>query len=464
MAENDTIAAISTPPGNGAIGIIRLSGPDSRAILTKVWQGKVPVNEFEPRKIYTGHIKELRWAALLDLVIVFLMKAPSSYTGEDLIEIQGHGGQRLMEILLENLVAAGARLAEPGEFTKRAFLNGRIDLAQAEAVADLIGAASAKAAELAGRQLEGRLSEFVGKLRNELKVMRAQMEAMIDFPEDDDIQDLRSNIHEEVAERAGAIAIQIRGLLETYEEGRSFREGVRVAIVGKPNAGKSSLFNALLKEDRAIVHSTPGTTRDLIEEVLDLNGLPVRFIDTAGIRQGEESIESEGIRRTRERLKQADLVLAVIDSSRPLDEQDAMVFETVQGKEAFYLYNKIDLPPFFSREVLERKFGQQAILPVSAKEGAGIGDLKRAIYSHFVKRSTTSKDSDLVLTNLRHRVALQKGLDALAKVREGCHERRSLEFLAADLSIAMNFLGEVTGEVTNEEILGEIFSKFCIGK
>jgi tRNA modification GTPase len=462
MASEETIVAISTPPGNGAIGIIRLSGPDAFSILAKVWEGKVPVQEFESRRIYTGHINGLR-GGTLDQVLVFLMKAPSSYTGEDLIEIQGHGGQRLMELLLENLVAAGARPAEPGEFTKRAFLNGRIDLAQAEAVADLISASSAKAAELAGRQLEGRLSKFVGKLRNELKVMRAQMEAMIDFPEDGDIQDLKINIHEEIQERTGAIAGQIRDLVETYEEGRSFREGVHVAIVGKPNAGKSSLFNALLKEDRAIVHPTPGTTRDLIEEILDLNGLPVRFIDTAGIRQGEESIESEGIRRTRERLKQADLVLAVIDSSRPLDEQDAMVFEAVQGKEVFYLYNKIDLPPFFSEEVLKKKFGV-SVFPISAKEGAGIGELKKGIYSHFIKRSAEDKGSDLVLTNLRHRIALQKGLDALAKIREGCDERRSLEFLAADLSIAMNFLGEVTGEVTNDEILGEIFSKFCIGK
>jgi tRNA modification GTPase len=460
--QEDTIVAISTPPGNGAIGIIRLSGPTALVLFGKLWHGKVPVGKFEPRRIYSGHIKSLG-GSLLDQALVFFMKAPSSYTGEDLIEVQGHGGQRLMEILLENFVVAGARLAEPGEFTKRAFLNGRIDLAQAEAVTDLIQASSSKAAELAERQLEGRLSEFVGKLRNDLKVMRAQMEAMIDFPEDGDIQDLRSNIHAEVSERTGTIASQIRSLLETYEEGRSFREGVRVAIIGKPNAGKSSLFNALLKEDRAIVHPTPGTTRDLIEEILDLSGLPVRFIDTAGIRRGEESIEAEGIRRTRERVKQADLALVVLDSSRPIDAQDEMVFESVSGRPAFYLYNKIDLPPFFSGEVLKKKFGTP-VFPVSAKEGTGISDLKTAIYSHFVKRSGQGEDSDLILTNLRHKVALQKGIEALAKVREGCEEKRSLEFLVADLSIAMNFLGEITGEVTNEEILGEIFSKFCIGK
>ncbi len=455
----ETIVAISTPPGNGAIGIVRLSGPEAVSIFEKVWSGRVPAGRFEARRIYTGKIKMPESEKILDQVIVFLMKAPSSYTGEDLIEIQGHGGQRLMELLLENLILAGARQAEPGEFTKRAFLNGRIDLTQAEAVADLIGATSARSAELAGRQLEGRLSEFVGKLRTRLKVMRAQMEAMIDFPEDGDIQELRFGYHGEISERVAFVMGEVQHLLETYEEGRSLREGVRVAIIGKPNAGKSSLFNALLKEDRAIVHPTPGTTRDLIEETLDLHGLTVRFIDTAGLRTGQENIEAEGIRRTRERLKQADLILVILDSSRSIDMEDDMVFELVQGRPAFYLYNKVDLPPAVAKDALKLE-----LIPVSAKEGTGIDELKKKIFSHFIKSGVSGAGSDLILTNLRHKIALQKGFGALQQVKSGAAEKRGLELLATDLTVAMNFLGEVTGEVTNEEILGEIFSKFCIGK
>lgn len=452
MPVQDTIAAISTPPGNGAIGIIRLSGPQAIPILARIWGGRVGVREFEARHVYLGHINNLEDRTPIDQVIVFLMKAPSSYTGEDLVEIQGHGGQVLLEAILKNLIASGARMAEPGEFTKMAFLNGRIDLAQAEAVADLIQAASAKGAALAARQLEGNLSRYVAKLRNDLKVMRAQMEAMIDFPEDEDVQGLR---HDEATERIGVVQANICKLLTTYEEGRSFREGVRVAIVGKPNVGKSSLFNALLREDRAIVHSSPGTTRDLIEEVLDLNGLLVRFIDTAGLREGSEAVESEGIQRTKGRLRQADLVLAVFDSSRPMDAEDEDVLELVRNQSTFYLYNKIDLPPLLQVEGIQ-------FFHISAKEGTGIDALKQGIVSHFIKDRLAG--SDLLLTNLRHRTALQKGLDCLASVRGGCAEKRSLELLVADLSEAMNFLGEVTGEVTSDEILGEIFSKFCIGK
>lgn len=460
MPFEDTIAAISTPTGNGAIGIVRLSGPEALSILSKVWQGRTPASEFEARRVYSGQIKDLESGAPLDHVLVFLMKAPHSYTGEDLIEVQAHGGQRLLELVLQNFVRAGARMADPGEFTKRAFLNGRMDLTQAEAVADLIHASSSRSVTLAGRQLEGRLATFVGKLRNDLKVMRAQMEAMIDFPEDEDVQGLH---YDEVIERVQVIGAQISGLLKTYEEGRYLKEGIRVAIVGKPNAGKSSLFNALLREDRSIVHPTPGTTRDLIEEFVDLYGLAVRFVDTAGIRGGEDSVESEGIRRTRERVRQSDLILVVLDSSRPFDTEDEMVLEAVDEflgtKTAFYLYNKSDLP----LKITSVKLEGRNPLSLSAKTGEGVEDLKQKIFSHFIK-ATSSESSDLILANLRHRTALQKGLDALQKVTEGSREKRSLEFLVADLTIAMDHLGEVTGEVTSDEILGEIFSRFCIGK
>ena len=452
----DTIAAIATPAGNGAVGIIRLSGAQALEILSKVWakirEEQVGVQAFEPRRIYFGKIVSIKDRSMLDQVLCFMMKAPSSYTGEDVVEIQGHGGQRVMDLLLENFILAGARPAEPGEFSKRAFLNGRMDLSQAEAIADLIQATSARAVRLAERQLEGQLSEYVGRLRNELKVMRAQMEAMIDFPEDEDVQGLR---YEEIIERIDRVRTRIEMLLTTYEEGRFLREGVHVAILGKPNVGKSSLFNALLKQDRAIVHSAPGTTRDVIEEVLDLNGLTVRFMDTAGIRAGKDVIESEGIRRARERLAGADLILVVLDSSRPLDPEDEMVLEMVGERPTLFLYNKIDLPPAFTRA---------QVIPISAKQDQGIDEVKRMIVGHFLKNTISGRGSEIVLTNLRHRTALQKGNESLERVREASLEKKSLEFLVADLSIAMDFLGEVTGDVTNDEILGEIFSKFCIGK
>lgn len=453
MNDLDTIAAIATPAGNGAVGIIRLSGAQALEILSKVWKGSTPAQDFETRRVYFGKILSLRDRSVLDQVLGFVMKAPSSYTGEAVVEVQAHGGARVLELLMGNFLLAGARHAEPGEFTKRAFLNGRMDLSQAEAVADLIQASSVRAVQLAERQLEGRLSDYVGQLRRELTVLRAQMEAMIDFPEDEDVQGLR---YEEVIDRVDSVQARLKGLLATYEEGRLLKEGVRIAIVGKPNVGKSSLFNALLQEDRAIVHSIPGTTRDVIEEVLDLDGLLVRFMDTAGIRSGEDTIEAEGIRRAREKLSSADLILVVFDSSRPRDREDEMVLELVEERPALFLYNKCDLSPSWEPD--------HPMLKISAKQGEGLDRVKSFLVAHFLRKNPSGQGAELVLTNLRHRLALQGGLETLERVKRASLERRSLEFLVVDLSMAMDHLGEVTGEVTNDEILGEIFSKFCIGK
>lgn len=449
---DDTIAAIATPPGNGAVGIIRLSGPRALDLLDQVWEGATRPRTFEARRIYYGKIPHL------DSALAFWMKAPSSYTGEDVVEIQGHGGRRVLELILERLLAAGARLAEPGEFSKRAFLNGRMDLTQAEAVADLIKASHSRAVQLAERQMEGDLSRYVGQLRNEMKVMRAQMEAMIDFPEDEDVQGLHEN---EIVERVDRIGVRIDNLIQTYQEGRYLKDGIRVAILGKPNVGKSSLFNALLGEERAIVHAEPGTTRDTLEEVLELDGLAVRFIDTAGIRLGEGAIEAEGIRRAQEKLKLADLALVVFDLSRPLDEDDRKVLVLVdqaleEGQvKVLRLYNKADLPPAFDPP--------PAGIVISAIQKDGVHKIKRVLLENLMAHIPTG-DGGPLLTNVRHRTALQKGLEALLEVRKACIERKGLECLVADLSVSMDHLGEVTGEVSNDEILGEIFSKFCIGK
>lgn len=460
---NDTIAAISTPPGNGAIGIIRLSGDRARTLLAQLWRGKKTISEWENRRIYMGFLHHPVTDQLLDQVMAFWSQAPHSYTGEDMVEVQAHGGQVLLEAVLQAFLEIGARPAEPGEFTKRAFLNGRMDLLQAEAVADLIGAGNRRAVALAERQLEGHLSQYVQKLRNDVKVMRAQLEAMIDFPEDEDVQGLH---YEEINERVGILADRIRKVMETYQEGRWAKEGLRVAIVGKPNAGKSSLFNALLRQDRAIVHATPGTTRDLIEEHLEIDGWNLRFIDTAGLRGGEDSIEAEGIRRTRERLSQADVAIVVLDLSRPWNEEDQMVFETLNeaaDKPVLLIGNKKDLPLQLTTPQLPKAWQKKPLLHLSAKEGDGIDILKQLILNSLI-RPEQKPSSDLVVTNLRQCDALQKSLQGLAKVGQAAQEKRSLEFLVEDLTHVMDHLGGVTGEITNDEILGEIFSRFCVGK
>ena len=459
---NDTITAIATPPGNGAIGIIRLSGPESISILNTLWNGK-PLKDVASGQSTLGTLIDPVSQKALDQVLVLIFHNPHSYTGEDIVEIHAHGGHLLLNHILSVLLRAGARPAEPGEFTKRAFLNGKMDLIQAESVADLISASSDQAAQMAEKYLQGALSDTIKKMRNEMKVLRAQMEAMIDFPEDEDVQGL---YYEEIDDRISRVSTKIKSLLSTYEEGRRMREGVRVAIIGKPNVGKSSLFNALLQENRAIVHATPGTTRDLIEECLVLNGLTVRFIDTAGIRDIHESVESEGIRRAQEKLSVADLVLIVLDSSRPLDNEDEKVFSIIRELEnktsIFLIFNKADLPLLL--DVQNSSLPLIKPIKISAKSGNGIEILKQNISQHFQNNHAANTHDGLVITHTRHRIALEKALQSLSKLKESSQNKLSLEFLVSDLNILTDQLGEMTGEITNDEILGEIFSSFCIGK
>lgn len=455
--KNYTITAISTAPGNGAVGVIRLSGPDSLSIFKKVWGGIEP-DRFEPKKLYFGEIQTVFTRERIDSVLATWMKAPSSYTGEDVVEIQAHGGRTVLEMILGELTKGGARLAEPGEFSLRAFKNGKIDLVQAEAIADLINATSRESIRLAERQISGILSQHVQQLKKNLLVLRAQMEAMIDFPEDEDVQGLR---YDEIMERVETVRGKIDALLRSYQEGRLFRDGITVAIVGRPNAGKSSLLNALVENNRAIVHETPGTTRDLVEERILINGLQVRFFDTAGLRKNAEPIEKEGIRRTLEQIQQADLILAVFDSSQIWGAEDQEVLAQISEKNFFLVYNKIDLSAAYSASDLMEKAKTGKLFQVSAKSGEGIAELKRAIYSYFTGNGL---ETDLVLTNLRHKIALEKGAADLEKAREAVNNRLSYEFIASDLQRAANHLSEVTGEISNDSVLSEIFSKFCIGK
>ncbi|MDO8644786.1 MAG: tRNA uridine-5-carboxymethylaminomethyl(34) synthesis GTPase MnmE [bacterium] len=469
---HDTIAAIATPPGFGWIGIIRISGPRAVGIAEKVWEGSPSLSKVGSHQMIRGKIGE-------DDGLAVVMLAPNSYTGEDVVEFHGHGSPALLQAILENLFKLGARPAAPGEFTERAFLNGKLDLAQAEAVSDLIHSETETAARLAARQLSGALSTVVQKLRNELKVMRAQLEARIDFPEDEDVQGL---LYPEIKERLLDVQKRIQLLLSSFEEGRKFREGVRVALCGRPNVGKSSLLNALLLNERAIVHHEPGTTRDTLEETINLNGIPVRLIDTAGIRRAGpvnghplelrsrrtvprgrpvatrsiSSVEEEGIRRSFEQIQKADLILFLVDQSEKFLDEDRSLYEQVAGKNPLVIFNKSDLPGKIDSSL-------QPVLKISAKKREGIEELKKIIFEK-IRGSSKLSSTELLLTNVRHKNCLEQSLAVLEKVAESVQKEMSLEFLAADLLIASNHLAEITGEITHDEVLGEIFSKFCIGK
>ena len=475
----ETIAAIATPPGEGGVGIIRISGAEAPAIAAKVWRGKRPVADFESHRLYYGDIVDpgrdgSRTAPTLDGAMIVWMQAPHSYTGEDVIELQTHGGPSLLQEILKVVIAAGARLARPGEFTERAFVNGRMDLTQAEGVADLIHGQSELAVKLAQEQLSGRLAEEIGRIRRELVVMRAQLEAMIDYPDDEDVNVLR---HEEVAARAETVALRLGTWLAHYDEGRWRREGLRVVLVGRPNVGKSSLLNCLLSDDRAIVHSRAGTTRDVVTESVKLGGILVKLSDTAGLREGEGEVEAEGIRRSWQEVERADLVIFVIDRSQDATDEDQRLYAEVRGKPHLIVLNKNDLPnaatnleqdvrgwraeplgPAANDEALSR----HQILELSAKTEAGLPELKQAIIDFALPHGRAS--DQIFIANLRHKTCLEACVAALNEVRQSAEAGAGLELLAADLLVAANHLGEITGEITNDEVLSEIFSRFCLGK
>ena len=463
MTADDTIAAIATAPGQGGVGIIRISGPEASIIAARVWRGKTEVAAFESHKLYFGEIvspaPDPSQADHLDHSLMVWMHAPGSYTGEDVIEIQAHGGSRLLEQILTAVLSAGARLARPGEFTQRAFMNGKLDLTQAEAVGDLIAGQSDAALDLAREQLSGRLKEAITKIRQDLVVMRAQVEAMIDFPDDEDVGVLR---HDEIAERVGRIDKQIAAWLTNYEAGRLRREGIRVVLAGRPNVGKSSLLNALVGEDRAIVHRHAGTTRDVIDHAQHLNGIRVRFSDTAGLHEGKDAVESEGIRRSLQEIEQADMVCFVIDGTEPLGNSDRTAYRQIVDRSHLIVENKSDLPLCNADAVLDEAFPGAPRVTTSALDGDGIDGLKATIFEQVLPHRRAGELC--FVANLRHKICLEQTQAALAHVRASAKSQAGLELIAADLLVAANHLGEITGEITHDEILSEIFSKFCLGK
>lgn len=455
----DTIAAIATPPGEGALHVIRLSGPATRALLDRVFAlpGRDRPHAFVPRHATQGEVRDPATGAAIDSVLATFYEGPASYTGEDSAEISCHGGVLVSRQVLSVLLDQGARLAEPGEFTRRAFINGKLDLTQAEAVADLIHAASDRARASALDQLKGRLSDALDGYYTDLIGVLSQLETAIDFPEEG-LEFERKQALKESVER---VMHAMQTLAGTFHQGKIIREGLKVALVGKPNVGKSSLLNALLREDRAIVTPYPGTTRDVLEERIRLNDLHLNILDTAGIRHDPEKIEEEGIARTLKTLEQADLALVLFDGSAPLDDNDRRLAGLVEGRAALAVINKNDRPQAWPADQLPEPL-RNAALRLSVKEEAGLDALRERLYA-FAGVAELPPDM-LIVTRERHHRALLATLEALERVGRSLAENRSEDLIAVDLNDALETLGGLTGRAFASDLLDRIFDDFCIGK
>jgi len=453
-----TIIAPATPPGEGGVGIIRLSGPMAEPVLSRFFfpTRLSSTNVLTSHHLYHGFLRNSA-GVLLDEVMAVIMRAPRSFTKEDVAEIHCHGGKLVMQRILDLFLESGSvRMARPGEFTLRAFLNGRLDLTQAEAVVEIIRAKSEVACNVALRQLEGRLSRVLYRFRDELAELLALVEVHIDFPEEDvewfDVQ--------KIVARAKNVIREIEGLISTFDDGRVVREGLSVLILGRPNVGKSSLLNALLGESRAIVTNVPGTTRDTIEECFSLAGIPLRLVDTAGIRHTSDPVELEGVRRAREKVASADLVLFVVDGSVSPSEDDRFAFAACEGSRLILVVNKSDLPP----APLESPFSSLSSVRVSTHTGTGLGALEQSIVSLFSSSLAAGDHESPMISDRRHLDALLRVRGALSRFCVAAEEVVSPEFLAIELRDALQSLGEITGETTPDDILDRIFSRFCIGK
>jgi tRNA modification GTPase len=447
----DTICALATAPG-GAIGIIRISGPQALEILSHVFTKDV--SQAQPNTIHYGHIKDR--AEMIDEVMVSLFRAPHSYTGEDSVEISCHGSRYILNKVLALLIENGCRQANPGEFTQRAFLNGKIDLSQAEAVADLIASTNRATHQIAMSQLRGNFSSQLAQLREQLLKLTSLLELELDFS---DHEDLEFADRSELLELTKTIDNHITRLAHSFETGQALKQGIPVAIVGKTNVGKSTLLNALLKDDRAIVSDIHGTTRDTIEETMDINGIQFRFIDTAGLRKTDDEVEQIGIERTIQKIKQARIVIWLLDQRPTWSEIDEM-HELSKGKKCIYIHNKADLIDI-------HKFNPY-ILPlsmISAKTGKGISNLKKRIFEEAERVGLTSNANDVIVTNARHYDALTRAHDHIQRVIDGLQMQLSGDLLSEDLRQALDTLAEITGgQITPNEVLGNIFKNFCVGK
>ena len=463
MILSDTISAIATPNGEGGIGIIRLSGPLAIPISTVLFHPSRQISDIKSYTIHHGQVIDPESNQVVDEVLLNVFRSPKSYTTEDMVEFNCHGGSIILRRVLELTLKHGARIADPGEFTKRAFLNGRIDLAQAEAVIDLIQAKSDIARQMAVDQLGGKLSQTIESINDQIIGLLAETEAMVDFPDEDlDFMDFSK-----ILQSSKEIRLALDELIATANDGRIIREGINCAILGKPNVGKSSLLNALLETDRAIVTEIPGTTRDTIEESVSISGIPLNLIDTAGIRETDNLIEQHGVERSKSFLAEADLLLVMISAADPMDNVDIDLLHSTVDRKAVIILNKIDLPMRTLPVQVKEQVQNKQIIETSVLHSKGVENLKSAILtevlvSHDVGDPRTSVST--IVTNVRHYDALRRAKADLSCAIDSLCQRQSPEFVALDLRGCLDQLGEIVGKTTNEDILGRIFSQFCVGK
>ncbi len=457
---DDTIVAISTPIGESGIGIVRISGKNSFLLAKKIFtpSKKSKINWSSSFKIHYGWVIDPENSERIDEVLLTLMKAPRTYTKEDIVEINCHGGPIPLRKTLEICLKLGARLAEPGEFTKRAFLNGRIDLAQAESVLDIIQAKTEKSLQLALKGLKGELSQRIFSLKEKIIEFLSFLEAELNFSQ----EELKFLSRKDKEKYLNNILSSINSLLEAFRTGMIYREGVKAVIAGKTNVGKSSLFNALAQRERVIVTHIPGTTRDTIEEIINVKGFPLRLIDTAGLRGVKDPVEKEGVRRAYAIIEEADIVLLMLDGSIPLNKEDRVILNRVKKKNLLVLLNKVDLPSKIDKEKVKSLFPEKSLLKISATKGTNLEKLKKEITRLILKEVTPSCNSFLI--NIRQKEALQLTKKSILRAVEALMQGLSEEFLAIDLQEGLKHLKEITGEVVEDEVLDHIFSNFCIGK
>ncbi len=470
--EQDTIAAVATPVGSGGIGIIKISGRDALSIAAAIFQktGNTPdgsrtteaplVAALQSHRLYHGHIVDPQNGRVVDEVLIAAMSAPNTYTREDVVEINTHSGHVVLAVTLELVLRQGARLADPGEFTKRAYLSGRIDLTQAEAVVDIINSRTDKALEIAASQIRGGLKQKVEAIRDILLEILTEIEAAIDFPED----------VEDIIKGGRAVAVvdneaiePLKELIRQYENAHILRDGIKMAVVGKPNVGKSSLMNRLLQNDRVIVTPIPGTTRDLIEETLNIRGIPVVVADTAGLHETDDPVEVIGIQKTEEYIKRSDLVLFMIDASEPLAREDYSIYETIHNKRSIIVVNKIDLVDKHAGPDFPDKWAQTPAIKISALYGEGLGALKDLI-AKISMGEFQLEAANVIIPNLRHKIALERCLQLTTSAVEAINNKAPFELIAIDIQEAIDSAGEIVGLTTREDVIDQIFSRFCIGK
>lgn len=459
VTEFDTIAAISTPPGEGAISIVRMSGEEAVSIAQKVFSGK-DLTQAKSHTINYGHIVDPKTHEEIDEVMVSLMLAPKTFTREDVVEINCHGGIVATNRILQLLLVNGARLAEPGEFTKRAFLHGRIDLTQAESVMDLIRAKTDRSMKIALNQLDGNLSHLIDSLRKDILDVLAQVEVNIDYPEYDDVEEMTTKL---LKEKAIEIKQRIEQLLKTASQGKIMREGLATALVGRPNVGKSSLLNHLLHEDKAIVTDVAGTTRDVIEEYVNVSGVPLKLIDTAGIRETDDKVEKIGVERSKKAIEQSDLVLLVLNAAESLTKEDLELIRLTNDKKRIIILNKTDLEEKLDRKELAKISKNAPVYATSILKNEGVEALEEAISKLFFNGIENSQ-STVMVTNARHVALLEKAQNSLDSVLEGISSGMPVDLVQIDMTEAWNLLGEITGESYEDELLDQLFSQFCLGK